>query len=41
MEVDVVARTARAAVFEAPHEPFVMREYPLKPAGAGLSAFAE
>ncbi len=35
MEVDVIARTARAAVFEAPHEPFVMREYPLKPAGAG------
>ncbi len=35
MEVDVIARTARAAVFEAPNEPFVMREYPLKPAGPG------
>lgn len=30
-----MTRTARAAVFEGPNRPFVMREYPLRPADPG------
>src|SRR5262245_58545642 len=30
-----VGRTARAAIYEAPNAPFLVREYPLRPAGPG------
>lgn len=30
-----MTRTARAAVYEAPNTPFVIKEYPLRPAGPG------
>ena len=28
-----MGRTARAAVYEAPNAPFIIKEYPVRPAG--------